>query len=119
MSEHEELSELLELEARLRDLPRPTVPPGLEGKLLDAIPESASGPIPSRALLWKRIVPAAAAVAATVAIAILLRESPVFSRRAPRVDMRATSPEYVLAQKTSQNPQETNPWNILPTLPKS
>ena len=119
MNEHGELGELMKLEARLRDLPRPTVPPGLEGKLLDAIPERVSGPIAGRALLWRRIVAAAAAVAATVAIAILSRESKVSSRRTPTADMRATSPEYVLAQKTLQNPQETNPWNILPPLPKS
>ena len=119
MSEHEESGELLELEARLRRLPQPMVPPGLEGKLLDAIPERVSGPIAGRALLWRRIVPAAAAVAATVAIAILVKESKVSSRRTPTADMRATSPEYVLAQKTVQNPEETNPCNILPPLPKS
>ncbi len=119
MNEHEESSELTDLEARLRALPQPTVSPGLEARLLDAIPERVGGPAPGRALLWKRIVPAAAAVAATVAIAILLRESPVSSRRTPTVDVRATSPDYVLVRKAVQDPQETNPCSILPPLPKS
>jgi hypothetical protein len=103
------------LEERLRSLPQPPVPPGLEAKLLAAIP---GVPRVGRARSWG-VRPLAWAVLGLAAV-LVVAVPPLWPRvTGPRQTpgpgaLESTSPQYILAEFVGQAVKETDPCCILP-----
>ena len=99
---------------RLRDMPPPPTPPGLEARLL------ADVPVHARAGRRRRLLLAAAGVGAIAAgflvVAVLRPEIPN-PPPSPSVLSLEVHPEFV--QQTSSHKKETRPWDILPPLERS
>jgi hypothetical protein len=83
------------LEARLRKLPPPPVPPRLEARLLAAIPT----PVPPRPRRWTVWVGVGAALAAACLLAIL-----VWPRHPPK-DQHLPTPRVPMANATEPKPR--------------
>ena len=102
--------------ARLRDLPPPAVPPGLEARLLATLPSPEAAPTRSSSGRgrWRVMVVAVGALAAAVVIAVTL------PRRATHPGPKTPSPDVSVefVQHTNRS-QETRPCDILPPLPSS
>ena len=96
---------------RLAMLPPPPIPPGLESRLLAAIPVSGA----SR-LQWQRTIAfaSAGAIAASALLCILWIHRDRTNVRLASVP-RDVAPEYVLKQP---QPRETRICDILPPLPQ-
>jgi hypothetical protein len=102
---------------RLRDLPPPAVPPGLEAKLLATIKPAVMAPPPTERSRSRWRLPAitagsAAAVAACIVIAVTVLRPSRSSPLDPNV-----RPELVVGG--ADRTQETRPCDILPPLPRS
>jgi hypothetical protein len=104
---------------RLRDLPPPPTPPGLEARLLAGIPAGrAVGPAARKPRLRRWTIAAGSALAAGVVLTLVLIRSPhePDSRRETMATPRDIEPTFV-QQTSSPNYKETRPCNILPPLP--
>jgi len=106
---------LRQLEAELRELPQPTPPRDLEGKLLGRIPNGASSRAPKIRGHW---LPAASVVGAAAALALLFGFKDnlllISKKTEPHIYLIQTSPEYILADTFKTTPHDVDPSYILP-----
>jgi hypothetical protein len=100
-----------ELLRRLRDLPPPPIPPGLEARLLADVP--APGP-PRR---WWPVL-ASGAVAAGVALAVVTRPRPEPDPPPAQVLTLTRDVHPAFVQQAPSGYKETRPCDILPPLPQ-
>jgi hypothetical protein len=104
---------------RLRDLPPPPTPPGLEARLLADIPAGhAERSVVGSPRLRRWTIAAGGALAAGVLLAFTLFRQPhePDSRRETMATPRDVAPGFV--QRTSTpNYKDTRPCDILPPLP--
>src|SRR5688572_26619334 len=91
------LSEDRRLLRRLRDLPPPPIPPGLEARLLAGIPAQAGAPARRRWLLRPRTLAASAAAAAVLVTTAVWRPGPgrTASPPPPQTLNRDVHPQFV------------------------
>src|SRR5687768_10519665 len=101
-----------ELLRRLRDMPPPSIPPGLEARLLADVPTRAN-----RCYRLAFVVGAGGAIAAGLFVLLMLRPETSDPAPSPTVASRDVQPEFV--QQTSSPEKETRPCDILPALPRS
>ncbi len=103
------------LKERLRGLPPPAVPPGLESQLLGTIP-----PLPRVAGPRRRgirlMVCAVLGLAAALVVAVpLLRSGRTGAGETPLPGaFESTSPQYILAEFVGRTAKESDPCYILP-----
>ena len=100
-----------EIEDRLRTLPQPAVPEGLEARLLAGIPAR-----PRRRGYWRYYTGFAAALAAGLVLAFLFRSAGNPSpRHSAEFDLlNNTNPQYILNVSPQTHVKETMPCHILP-----
>lgn len=116
----EEETTLDALEAELRDLPPPEAPPGLEAKLLAAVPVAKTESVLGRRRRWLALAAVGAAVAAAALIIAYTFVPEKASSEEPPVRaalLNDTSPAYIVSTAISTHSEETKPWDILPPLP--
>ena len=106
---------------RLRDLPPPPTPQGLEARLLAGIPARRARAAPAGAPhARRRRIAIGAALAAGVVLAVtvpLVHRTD--GRRGSRVVPRDVQPAFVQQASTTPNHKETQPCDILPPLSRS
>jgi hypothetical protein len=112
-----ETPDLEAIEDRLRRLPAPRVPEGLEARLIAAFPARSALPVARAARRWRWAVAAAVAAAAAVACFMLWPRT-----REPDVTQRSSIPEergpgIEPGSLAVIDPKDFDPCNILPPLP--
>ena len=106
------------LEKRLRDLPPPPIPDGLETRLLAGIPSAPPARAPDpRSRKRRMALGAIGAIAAAILLAIVLIRAPDRSSSRKILSKRATDRD-VQARfiQPRPNPRETRPCDIFPPL---
>jgi len=101
------------LEAELRGLPQPTVPPGLEAKLLAAIPVGPPTAASRRPRRWLGAVGLLAAAAGLI-LTVGIWDSVARSWKRPGASrvLNDTSQQCVRGEGSDVLLQETDPWSI-------
>ncbi len=79
------------LEEALRGLPQPTIPEGLEDRILAALPRA-----PRRSARLAKIVLAMAGAASVIAVGVWARSAPTPPRRIRPAALENTSPKFIL-----------------------
>ena len=100
-----------DLEKRLRSLPEPEVPAGLEAKLIAGID------VPPRRGQRRWMMPVlGGALAASIALFVVLRPTSV---RGPSPVNPSVSPEFIFNDRQTSQARETRPCDIFPPFPQS
>jgi hypothetical protein len=108
-----------ELAEKMRRLPQPPVPDGLQQRLLSAV--SAHGvqhPDNVRKFRWPRLAAGLSVAACLVLMAAVAIHTAGRFKGNSLAD-KSVSPHYILPGQASASSKETNPCAILPPLPQS